>query len=179
MMQNNVLLLIAAAVFIIVLTILSSRKKCQECPTVPGVLDGFLETVPSNATDMITGRTIGIPNVQNVTSPCPIRTQANTSTEKNIEMGQYGQLFKNKNTATKSQYPYVFRPYKDDTIGQLLDTTPNYAARGAFISQGLCDTSLKPRTVYGNTLECKTKSDCSYGKTCKLDGDDNTNNLCV
>ncbi len=181
MIQNNVLLLAGAAVLIIVLTILlvlSSRKKSEECKTsCPNSLDSLLATVPSNAEDLSTSKSIGIPNVQNVFFPCVLTEQGNTLNTKTIGLQGYGQLFTNKNNATKSKYPYVFRPYTTQEIAVNLDGG-DYAAQGSFISKGLCD-KLKTQTVYGTPLECSSTLPCPTGKTCKLDGDDNMNNACV
>ena len=185
-------LFIVIIVLITILIVSANRKRevCPEsktcpieCSPCPGRvnLDKLLYNLPSG-----TERYTSLSTTKSLTNPptsksCDILDSTNLNTSIKIPPIQSGLLQLNQDTATKDKYKYVWRPYNDPTIASSLDF--NYYAGVNHIVDKICP-DLKATTVFGNEVKCNSNTPglgvrCPTGKTCKLDGNENENNVCI
>lgn len=188
-MEKILLLLILIVIVLVIL--LSTKKKdskicptCQECKTCPAEcypcpgnvnLDKLLYKLPEGVERYPSlSETKSLSNGNYI--PCDIPNSANIATTLNIDQGQYGILQLNQDTATKDKYKYVWRPYQG--VGIAYDFDENVFSANQVVGGTICD-DFKSNVVFGKEIQCSPSFACPENTNCKLDGNENDNNVCI
>jgi hypothetical protein len=189
-MQKILLLLIPIAILIVIVILLSTKKKdskicptCQECKTYPAGcypcpgnvnLDKLLYKLPEGGERYPSlSRTKSLSSGSDIA--CDISNSNDIATSLNIDQQQYGILQLNQDTATKDKYKYVWRPYQGIDIAYDFDEN---AFSSNQVVGTICD-DFKSNVVFGKEIQCSPSVACPVNTNCKLDGNENDNNVCV
>ena len=188
-MEKNMLLLIIPIVIVIVI-LLSTKKKdsnicptCQECKTCPTEcspcpgkvnLDKLIYNLPEGVERYQSlGKTKSLGGSGDIA--CDIPNSTDIFTSLNIDQQQYGILQLNQDTATKDKYKYVWRPYQGIDIAYDFDEN---AFSSNQVVGTICD-DFKSNVIFGKEIQCSPNVACPVDTNCKLDGNENDNNVCV